>query len=84
LIAHGIEALEINHHRAGLAAAKARGKVHGNAALAKANRDAAAERAEPLHPVFAELAGMSTRAAAAELDRRGIATNRGTTGMISC
>jgi DNA invertase Pin-like site-specific DNA recombinase len=63
--------------RAGLAAAKARGVVLGNPALAKANRDAAAERAEALRPVFAELAGMSTRAAAAELDKRGIATPSG-------
>jgi Resolvase, N terminal domain len=46
-------------------------------ALAKANRDAAAERAEVLRPVFAELAGISTRAAAAELDRCGIATPTG-------
>src|SRR5262245_44675661 len=49
--------------RQALAAAKARGTnkrgeplVLGNAALAKANRDAAAERAEALRPVFAELA----------------------------
>jgi DNA invertase Pin-like site-specific DNA recombinase len=63
--------------RQALAAAKARGQVLGNAALAKANRDAAAERAEALRPVFSELAGMSTRAAAAELDRRGIATPSG-------
>ena len=49
----------------------------GNAALAKANRDAAAERAEAFRPVFAELADLSTRAAAAELDRRGIATSTG-------
>lgn len=70
--------------RAGLAAAKTRGTnrrgeplVLGNAELAKANRDAAAERAEALRPVFAELAGLSTRAAAAELDRRGIATPTG-------
>jgi DNA invertase Pin-like site-specific DNA recombinase len=39
-----------------LAAAKARGQVLGNVALAKANHDAAAERAEALRPVFAELA----------------------------
>jgi DNA invertase Pin-like site-specific DNA recombinase len=63
--------------RAGLAAAKARGVVLGNAKLAKANQEAAAERAEALRPVFAELAGMSTRAAAAELDRRGVATPSG-------
>jgi DNA invertase Pin-like site-specific DNA recombinase len=63
--------------RAGLAAAKARGKVLGNAALAKANRDAAAERAEALRPIFVELADLSTRAAATELDRRGITTPSG-------
>jgi DNA invertase Pin-like site-specific DNA recombinase len=57
--------------RAGLAAAKARGVVLGNPALAAANRDAAVERAEALRSVFAELAGMSTHAAAAELDKRG-------------
>jgi hypothetical protein len=77
LIAHRIEALEINRDRAGLAAAKARGKVVGNATLAKADRDAAADRAEALRPVFVELADLSTRAAAAELDRRSIATPSG-------
>jgi hypothetical protein len=51
--------------------------VLGNAALAKANHDAAAERAEALRAVFAELASMTTRAAAAELDRRGVATPNG-------
>jgi DNA invertase Pin-like site-specific DNA recombinase len=63
--------------KAALAAAKARGRVLGNAALAKANRDAAAYRADALRDVFAELTGMTTRAAAAELDRRGIATPTG-------
>ena len=63
--------------RAGLAAAKARGVVLGNATLAKTNRDVAVERAEALRSVFAELAGMSTHAAAAELDKRGIATPTG-------
>jgi DNA invertase Pin-like site-specific DNA recombinase len=60
-----------------LAAAKARRVVLGDAELAKANYDAVVERAEALRPVFAELAGMSTRAAAAELDKRGIATLSG-------
>jgi DNA invertase Pin-like site-specific DNA recombinase len=64
--------------KAGLAAAKARGVVLGNAKLAADNRAAAATRANDLRPVFAELAGMSTRAAAAELDRRGVATPSGT------
>jgi DNA invertase Pin-like site-specific DNA recombinase len=63
--------------RAGLAAAKARGVKLGNPALAARNRDAAAERAEALRPVFAELASLSTRAAAAELDRRAIPTPTG-------
>jgi hypothetical protein len=51
--------------------------VLGNTELAKANHDAAAERAEALRSVFAELVALSTRAAAAELDRRGIATPSG-------
>jgi DNA invertase Pin-like site-specific DNA recombinase len=63
--------------RQALAAAKARGKVLGNAGLARANHDAAAERAEALRPVLSELADLSTRAAAAELDKRGIATPSG-------
>jgi hypothetical protein len=49
----------------------------GPAQPIKANRDAAAERAEALRPVFVELAYLSTRAAAAALDRRGIATPSG-------
>jgi len=56
--------------RAGLAAAKAKGVKLGNPALAAQNRDAAAERAEALRPIFEELAGLSTRAAAAELTKR--------------
>ncbi len=63
--------------RAVLAAAKARGVKLGNEALATRNRDAAAERAKALGPIFAELAGMSTRAAAAELDKRGVPTPTG-------
>jgi DNA invertase Pin-like site-specific DNA recombinase len=64
--------------RAGLAAAKARGQVLGNAAQAKVNQAAAAARAESLRGVFEELNGMTTRAVAAELDRRGIASPAGT------
>jgi hypothetical protein len=60
----GADALE---RRPQLAAAL---KAAKKAKLAARNRDAAAERAEALRPVFAELAGLSTRAAAAELDRR--------------
>jgi Resolvase, N terminal domain len=63
--------------RAGLAAAKARGVKLGNPALAARNRDGAVERAEALRPVFAALAGLSTRAAAAELDRRAVPTPTG-------
>jgi DNA invertase Pin-like site-specific DNA recombinase len=62
---------------AGLAQAKARGVVLGNAALANANRQAAAERAEALRPAFAELAHLSSRAAAAELNARAIETPNG-------
>jgi DNA invertase Pin-like site-specific DNA recombinase len=63
--------------RAGLAAAKARGVQLGNRALVEAQRVAAAERAEALRSVFEELAGMTMRADAAELDRRGVATPTG-------
>ena len=76
--------------KAALAAAKARGvrlgapkgtpvqgsdvgRVRGTAASV-ANADAFAER---VRPVLAELSGLSARAAAAELDRRGYATARG-------
>jgi hypothetical protein len=48
--------------------------VLGNADLVKANRGVAIERAEALRLVFAELADLSTSAAAAELDRRGVTT----------
>jgi len=63
--------------KAGLAAAKARGIKLGNTALAAANREAAARRAEGLGPIFAELAEWSTRAAARELNRRKIETPTG-------
>ncbi len=63
--------------RAGLAAAKARGKVLGNAVLAKVNHGAAIERAEALRPVFAELAGLSAHKAADALNSRNIATPTG-------
>jgi hypothetical protein len=49
----------------------------GKALVAKANHGAAIERAEALRSVFAELADLSARAAAPELDRRGIATPSG-------
>jgi DNA invertase Pin-like site-specific DNA recombinase len=63
--------------RAGLAAAKARGVKLGNPSLAAANRNAAAERADALRHVFAELADLSTRAAATELERRNVPTPTG-------
>jgi DNA invertase Pin-like site-specific DNA recombinase len=63
--------------KAGLAQAKARGVVLGNAKLAAANQAAAAERAAALRPVLVELAGLSARAAAAELNSRGVETPTG-------
>jgi DNA invertase Pin-like site-specific DNA recombinase len=63
--------------KAGLAAAKANGAVLGNAKLAADNRAAARARAEKLAPVIRELKDLSARAAAAELNHRGIATPTG-------
>ena len=64
--------------RAGLAAAKKRGvKLGGLNAKGIAERQAARERAEQLRPLFAELAGMSARKAAEELNRRSVATPAG-------
>jgi DNA invertase Pin-like site-specific DNA recombinase len=61
--------------RAGLAAAKKRGvKLGGLNAKGIAEQQAARERAELLRPIFAELAEMSARKAAEELNRRGIGT----------
>jgi DNA invertase Pin-like site-specific DNA recombinase len=64
--------------KAALAAKKAQGFALGglNAGGIK-NRDEAKERAEQLRPIFAELAGLSTRKIAAELNARGIATPAG-------
>jgi DNA invertase Pin-like site-specific DNA recombinase len=57
-----------------LAAAKARGvRLGGLNAKGLENQRLAAERAERLRGAFAELAGMSARKAAEELNRRGIA-----------
>jgi DNA invertase Pin-like site-specific DNA recombinase len=61
----------------GLAAAKARGKILGNPKLAADNRAAAIERARALSPQLAELAGLSARAAAEELNKRAVATPTG-------
>jgi DNA invertase Pin-like site-specific DNA recombinase len=62
----------------GLAAAKRRGvKLGGANAQSLLNAAAARERAERLRPVLAELAHMSARAAAAELNKRKIETPSG-------
>jgi DNA invertase Pin-like site-specific DNA recombinase len=61
----------------GLAAAKAKGVVLGNRDLAAANKAGAIERARAIGPALAELAGLSARAAAAELNTRKVATPTG-------
>ena len=61
----------------GLAAAKARGVVLGNADLAAANKASAIERAKALAPILAECQGMSARQIAAELNARQVATPTG-------
>jgi DNA invertase Pin-like site-specific DNA recombinase len=61
-----------------LAAKKAQGvKLGGLNAKGVQNREDAKARAEALRPIFVELAGRSSRAIAAELDARGIATPTG-------
>jgi DNA invertase Pin-like site-specific DNA recombinase len=61
-----------------LAAAKARGvKLGGLNAKGIANAQAAADFAEQLRPVFAELADLSARQAAARLNALGIKTAAG-------
>ncbi|MEY9239155.1 DNA invertase Pin-like site-specific DNA recombinase [Bradyrhizobium japonicum] len=57
---------------AALQAAKARGQVLGNAALAKANADKAQAFAESLRTIVAPLLGLSSRKIAAALNARGI------------
>jgi DNA invertase Pin-like site-specific DNA recombinase len=61
-----------------LAAKKAQGKKLGglNAGGIR-KRDEALQRAEQLRPIFAELAGLSTRKIAAELNARGVETPAG-------
>ena len=62
-----------------LAAARARGvKLGGYREQSGENKRQADQRAEQLRSVFEELAGLSARAAAAELNRRGITTPAGT------
>jgi DNA invertase Pin-like site-specific DNA recombinase len=64
--------------KAGLAAAKAKGRhLGGHRAQSAANQTAAAERAEALRPVFTELAALSANKAAAELNTRKVATPTG-------
>ena len=66
--------------KAGLAAAKARGVKLGGPRLPAINESRqvdAIERARAIAPIFAELAGMSARAVAAELNARAIATPTG-------
>jgi DNA invertase Pin-like site-specific DNA recombinase len=61
-----------------LAAAKARGvKLGGTNAQSIANRDEANQRAKAMRPILRDLADLSANAAAAELNRRGIATPQG-------
>jgi DNA invertase Pin-like site-specific DNA recombinase len=61
----------------GLAAARAKGVKLGNADLAKANRAAAADRAQALRPVFAETAGLSAHKAAEVINARQVPTPTG-------
>jgi hypothetical protein len=49
----------------------------GHREQSEINRAAAAERANGLRGVFAELSGLSARATAEELNRRGISTATG-------
>ena len=64
--------------RLALAAAKARGvKLGGSNRQSVENREAALARAMKLRPVLAEIASMSNHAAAAELNKRGVATPAG-------
>jgi DNA invertase Pin-like site-specific DNA recombinase len=61
--------------KASLAAAKARGvKLGGVNAQSEHAAKEAKERAEELRPLFTELAGLSARKAAEELNRRGVPT----------
>jgi DNA invertase Pin-like site-specific DNA recombinase len=61
-----------------LAVKKAQGvRLGGLNAKGIADREDARARAEALRPVLAELAGQSTRAIAAELNTRGVATPNG-------
>jgi DNA invertase Pin-like site-specific DNA recombinase len=66
--------------KAGLAAARARGVKLGGPKLPEINetqRAAAAARAQAIAPILAELASMSARAVASELNARGVETPTG-------
>ena len=64
--------------RDALASAKARGvKLGGHREQSEITKAGAIERAQRLAPVMAELSGLSARAAAEELNRRGIPTANG-------
>ena len=66
--------------RAGLAAARERGVKRGGPGLPKMNasrQQAAVSRAQAIAPVLTELAGLSARTAADELNKRAIATPTG-------
>jgi DNA invertase Pin-like site-specific DNA recombinase len=64
--------------RDALAAAKARGvKLGGLNAKGIANKQAARDRAEQLRPIFAELAGLTARQMAVELNKRQVKTPAG-------
>jgi DNA invertase Pin-like site-specific DNA recombinase len=63
--------------REALAAAKARGQRLGDPEIGKRNRAAADAHAESLREIVTPLADLSTRAIAAALNERGIATVRG-------
>jgi DNA invertase Pin-like site-specific DNA recombinase len=58
--------------KAALAAARERGVKLGRDDIGDANRDAAAARDAELKPILVELAALSSRAAAAEIERRGL------------
>ena len=64
--------------RDALASAKARGvKLGGHREQSEITKAGAIERAQRLAPIMAELSGLSARAAAEELNRRGIPTANG-------
>jgi DNA invertase Pin-like site-specific DNA recombinase len=64
--------------KAGLAAAKAKGRLlGGHRAQSTTNKTAAAERAEALRPVFTKLAALSANKAATELNARKVPTPTG-------